>query len=94
MTDRFRCHYWYSYARKYPRSCCHVHRILIVPFPSLQNAFVGWYQEKAAGDVVAKLKADIALKATVIRQGQEEVVEARDLVPGDIVVIEVRHGSC
>lgn len=55
----------------------------------LLNAFVGWYQEKQAGDVVAKLKADIALKAKVLRNGQEKEVPARDLVPGDIFIIEV-----
>jgi H+-transporting ATPase len=55
----------------------------------LLNAFVGWYQEKQAGDVVAKLKADIALKAHVVRNGQEKEVPARDLVPGDIFIIEV-----
>lgn len=54
----------------------------------LLNAFVGWYQEKQAGDIVAQLKAGIALKTTVIRDGQEREIEARDLVPGDIVVVE------
>jgi H+-transporting ATPase len=29
------------------------------------NAFVGWYQEKQAGDIVEQLKAGIAMKATV-----------------------------
>lgn len=29
------------------------------------NAFVGWYQEKQAGDIVEKLKAGIAMKAIV-----------------------------
>ncbi|GAA5931746.1 plasma-membrane proton-efflux P-type ATPase [Sporobolomyces koalae] len=52
------------------------------------NAFVGWYQEKQAGDIVAQLKAGIALRATVIRDGQEREIEARDVVPGDIVVME------
>lgn len=54
----------------------------------LLNAFVGWYQEKQAGDIVAQLKAGIALKTIVIRDGQEKEIEARDLVPGDIVVVE------
>lgn len=54
----------------------------------LLNAFVGWYQEKQAGDIVAQLKAGIALRATVVRDGQEHEVEARELVPGDIVVVE------
>ena len=52
------------------------------------NAFVGWYQEKQAGDIVAQLKKGIALKSKVIRDGQEREVEAREIVPGDIVVVE------
>ncbi|KEI38852.1 uncharacterized protein L969DRAFT_88190 [Mixia osmundae IAM 14324] len=52
------------------------------------NAFVGFIQEKAAGDIVEKLKSGIALRATVIRNGEEHEIEARDLVPGDIVVVE------
>ncbi|KAF1818874.1 plasma-membrane proton-e [Dissoconium aciculare CBS 342.82] len=54
----------------------------------LLNAAVGWYQEKQAADVVASLKGDIAMKATAIREGQEQDIKARELVPGDIVVIE------
>jgi H+-transporting ATPase len=49
------------------------------------NAFVGFYQEKQAADVVASLKGDIAMKATVIRDGREQQILARELVPGDIV---------
>ncbi|KAK0551697.1 hypothetical protein OC846_003187 [Tilletia horrida] len=52
------------------------------------NAFVGWYQEKQAGDIVAKLKAGISLRTTVVRNGQEIEIEARELVPGDIVIVE------
>ncbi|KAJ5885126.1 ATPase P-type K/Mg/Cd/Cu/Zn/Na/Ca/Na/H-transporter [Penicillium taxi] len=52
------------------------------------NAIVGWYQEKQAADVVASLKGDIAMRAHVIRNGQEEEVLARELVAGDIVVLE------
>ncbi|OBR14203.1 Plasma membrane ATPase [Colletotrichum higginsianum IMI 349063] len=57
----------------------------------LLNAAVGWYQEKQAADVVASLKGDIAMKARVIRQGREEEVRARELVPGDIIIIEEGH---
>lgn len=49
------------------------------------NAAVGWYQEKQAGDIVAELRKGIAMKATVIRGGNEHEIEARELVPGDIV---------
>ena len=51
----------------------------------LLNATVGWYQEKQAADVVASLKGDIAMRATVVRAGREEDIKARELVPGDIV---------
>lgn len=51
----------------------------------LLNAVVGWYQEKQAADVVASLKGDIAMKARVVRDGQETEIKARELVPGDIV---------
>jgi magnesium-transporting ATPase (P-type) len=34
---------------------------------------------------VAQLKAGIAMKAFVVRNGKEAVIEARELVPGDIV---------
>ncbi|KAK6822774.1 hypothetical protein PG987_014319 [Apiospora arundinis] len=54
----------------------------------LLNAVVGWYQEKQAADVVASLKGDIAMKAHVVRNGVEEEIRARELVPGDIVIIE------
>lgn len=49
------------------------------------NAVVGWYQEKQAADVVASLKGDIAMKAIVVRDGKEQEIKARELVPGDIV---------
>ena len=49
------------------------------------NAGVGWYQEKQAADVVASLRGDIALRATVVRDGQEKDIKAREIVPGEIV---------
>ncbi|KAI0172465.1 plasma-membrane proton-e [Hypoxylon sp. FL1284] len=52
------------------------------------NAFVGFYQEKQAADVVASLKGDIAMRANVVRNGAEEQILARELVPGDIVILQ------
>lgn len=43
---------------------------------------------RQAGDIVAQLKAGIALKCVVVRDGSEQEVEARDLVPGDVIVLE------
>lgn len=54
----------------------------------LLNALVGWYQEKQAADVVASLKGDIAMRAIVVRNSQEEEILARELVIGDIIVID------
>lgn len=54
----------------------------------LLNAIVGWYQEKQAADVVASLKGDISMKARVVRNGSEQEIKARELVPGDIVSLE------
>jgi len=51
----------------------------------LLNATVGWYQEKQAADVVASLKGDIAMKANVVRDGHEQSILAKEIVPGDIV---------
>lgn len=48
------------------------------------NALVGFYQEKQAADVVASLKGDIAMRCTAIRDGEEQEILARVLVPGDI----------
>uniref|UniRef100_A0A093V076 P-type H(+)-exporting transporter n=1 Tax=Talaromyces marneffei PM1 TaxID=1077442 RepID=A0A093V076_TALMA len=52
------------------------------------NASVGWYQEKQAADVVASLKGDIALRCQVVRDGRETEVLARELVPGDVVIVQ------
>ena len=55
----------------------------------LLNAGVGWYQEKQAADVVASLRGDIALRATVVREGAEQDIKAREIVPGDIVSVSL-----
>jgi H+-transporting ATPase len=54
----------------------------------LLNAFVAFYQEKSAADVVASLKGDIAMRCTVVRDGQEQNILAREIVPGDILIIQ------
>ncbi|KAJ5318051.1 hypothetical protein PENANT_c004G05031 [Penicillium antarcticum] len=51
------------------------------------NAAVGWYQEKQAADVVASLKGDIAMRAQVIRDGAQQECLARELVPGDVIIV-------
>lgn len=53
----------------------------------LLNAVIGALQEGRAERAVAALRRLSEHKATVLRGGREEVVEARAVVPGDILVL-------
>ncbi|MGA6992531.1 MAG: hypothetical protein WBX50_01400 [Candidatus Deferrimicrobiaceae bacterium] len=55
------------------------------------NAVVGFREEHQAGNAIAALKAKLAIKARVKRDGKWTTPEARELVPGD--VIRVRLGD-
>jgi H+-transporting ATPase len=57
----------------------------------LSNAVVGFWEEHQAGNAIAALKAKLALKARVKRDGKWITPPARELVPGD--VIRVRLGD-
>lgn len=57
----------------------------------LANAMVGFREEHQAGNAIEALKARLAIKARVRRDGKWTTLEARDLVPGD--VIHVRLGD-
>jgi len=51
------------------------------------SATLGFVQEARSEEAVAALRARLALRATVIRDGAEVDVPARDLVRGDLVVL-------
>ena len=51
----------------------------------LANAAVGFWEEFQAGNAIAALKANLALKARVKRDGTWSEVAARELVPGDLI---------
>jgi len=55
----------------------------------LVNAGVGFWQEFKADNAIALLKQRLALKARVRRGGQWKDIEARLLVPGDVVNIKL-----
>jgi H+-transporting ATPase len=57
----------------------------------LANAVVGFWEEREAGNAIAALKAKLAVKARVKRDGKWTTPAARELVPGD--VIRVRLGD-
>lgn len=52
------------------------------------NATVGVIQEKKAADALEALKKMTAPNARVLREGEESIVPAEQLVPGDIVYLE------
>ena len=53
----------------------------------LVNALIGSFQEGRAERSMAALRRLAALRVRVLREGSEEVIEARDLVPGDIMLL-------
>lgn len=53
------------------------------------NAIFGFVQEYKAEKSIEALKKLASLKATVIRDGKEKEIEAKLLVPGDIIKLEI-----
>jgi H+-transporting ATPase len=51
----------------------------------VSNAVVGFWEEHQAGNAIAALKAKLAIKARVKRDGKWITPAARELVPGDII---------
>ncbi len=54
----------------------------------LINAIIGFVQEGKAEKALESIRNMLSLKAHVIRDGQRSDIEATELVPGDIVVLE------
>jgi Mg2+-importing ATPase len=51
------------------------------------SATLGFVQEARSEGAVAALRARLALRATVVRNGEERDIPARELVRGDVVVL-------
>ena len=51
----------------------------------LANAVVGFWEEREAGNAIEALKAKLAIKARVKRDGKWVNPAARELVPGDVI---------
>ena len=60
---------------------------LVILLVVLVNALIGSFQEGRAERSMAALRQLAALQVRVLRGGQEEVVEARQLVPGDVLLL-------
>jgi H+-transporting ATPase len=51
----------------------------------LANAGIGFWEEHQAGKAIAALKAELAIKARVLRDGKWITPPSRELVPGDVI---------
>jgi len=51
----------------------------------LANSVVGFWEEREAGNAIEALKAKLAIKARVKRDGKWVTPAARELVPGDVI---------
>ncbi len=49
------------------------------------NAVIGFWEERQAGNAIDALKARLAVKARVLRDGKWITPPAKDLVPGDVI---------
>ncbi|HEY5674977.1 MAG TPA: cation-translocating P-type ATPase [Malonomonas sp.] len=61
---------------------------LIILLILLTNAIIGFYQEYGAHKSLEALKRISTLQARVVRDGKRQVIDARDLVPGDVISLE------
>jgi H+-transporting ATPase len=53
------------------------------------NAIVGFWEEYQAGNAIAALKKQLALRAKVKRNGAWSTIAARELVPGDVIRLRI-----
>ncbi len=58
---------------------------IIILILLLANAVVGFWEEHQAGNAIEALKARLAIKARCRRDGKWTTLEARELVPGDVI---------
>ncbi len=66
----------------------HVVDGVVILLVVLVNAIVGFVQEGKAEQALDAIRDMIAPHAIVVRGGERRTIEARDIVPGDIVVLE------
>jgi H+-transporting ATPase len=62
---------------------------VIITILLFTNAFIDFWQESKALNALKVLKEKLAKKALVLRDGEFQTIDARDLVPGDIIKIKI-----
>jgi P-type Ca2+ transporter type 2C len=71
-----------------PRETALPYEAIAITLIVLLNAILGFVQESRAEQSVRALMALAAPEATVLRDGERQRVAARDIVPGDIFLVE------
>ncbi|MGZ4910348.1 MAG: cation-translocating P-type ATPase [Halobacteriota archaeon] len=61
---------------------------LVIALILVVNAIIGFVQENKAENVLETLKELAAPKSTVVRAGFSEVIDARQIVPGDVILLQ------
>jgi len=61
----------------------------VIIFMLFINAFVDFYQESKALSAIAVLKKKLARKALVLRDGEWKSIDAKEVVPGDIIKVKI-----
>ena len=62
---------------------------LVIGAAVVLNTALGFFQEYKAERGLAALKKILTLKAKVIRDGQRQIIDAAEVVPGDTCILEV-----
>lgn len=60
---------------------------IIILLIILGSSILGFWQEYSATNAVAKLRARVTIKATVLRDGKTQTIPAEAVVPGDVVLL-------
>ena len=63
------------------------YEVIVITVIVVANAVLGWIQEARAEAAVAALQRMAAATATVVRDGREHTVPAREVVPGDVLLL-------
>lgn len=62
---------------------------IVIFFAVFINTAIGVFQEGKASQALKKIKSSQKKYATVLRDGRQKVIEASELVPGDIIVLKM-----
>ncbi len=77
-----------AYALSRPRDVGNLHLTIAILAVVVLNAIIGFAQEYSAERTAEALRAMVPRTCRVLRDGERSDVDSRELVPGDVVVLE------